>query len=81
MHWKRVMPAITTCFNNHSDVDFSFLTDHCRWLVENGCAGVVALGSLGEGATIYSEEKRTILETCVDALRGKAPVVASISAL
>jgi dihydrodipicolinate synthase/N-acetylneuraminate lyase len=81
MQWKGVMPAITTCFNSHSDVDFSFLADHCRWLVENGCTGVVALGSLGEGATLYFEEKQTILETCVDALRSKAPVVASISAL
>ena len=81
MHWKGVMPAITTSFNNHSNVDFSFLADHCRWLVENGCSGVVALGSLGEGATLYFEEKQTILETCVDALRGAAPVVASISAL
>ena len=81
MQWKGVMPAITTCFNSYSDVDFSFMTDHCRWLVENGCAGVVALGSLGEGATLYFEEKQTILETCVEALRGTASVVASISSL
>src|ERR1700734_603516 len=81
MNWKGVMPAITTCFNSHSDVDFSFLTDHCRWLIENGCSGVVALGSLGEGASLYFEEKQTILETCVQALRGTAPVIASISAL
>jgi 1-pyrroline-4-hydroxy-2-carboxylate deaminase len=81
MNWKGVMPAITTCFNSHSNVDFSFLADHCRWLVENGCTGVVALGSLGEGATLYFEEKQTILEVCVQALRGAAPVVASISAL
>ena len=81
MKWKGVMPAITTCFNEDLSVDHGFMTDHCRWLLDNGCTGIVALGSLGEGATLSFEEKREILRTCVKAVRGRGPVVGAISAL
>jgi 4-hydroxy-tetrahydrodipicolinate synthase len=81
MKWNGVMPAITTCFTEKYEVDHAFLADHARWLVENGCKGIVALGSLGEGATLRAAEKQEILKTFTKALRGEAPVVASISAL
>jgi 1-pyrroline-4-hydroxy-2-carboxylate deaminase len=81
MKWKGVIPAITTCFNEKDQVDHGFVADHCRWLVENGCTGVVALGSLGEGATLTFDEKLTVLRTCVKALNGHASVTASISSL
>ena len=51
MNWKGVIPAITTCFNQDLSVNHGFIAEHCHWLLENGCAGIVALGSLGEGAT------------------------------
>jgi 1-pyrroline-4-hydroxy-2-carboxylate deaminase len=81
MNWKGVMPAITTCFNRDLTVDHGFMAEHCRWLLDNGCTGVVALGSLGEGATLSFDEKREILRTCVKTVKGRAPVVAAISAL
>ncbi len=81
MKWTGVMPAITTCFTEKYEVDHAFLADHARWLIENGCTGIVALGSLGEGATLQAAEKLAILKTFTKALKGKAPVVASISAL
>jgi 1-pyrroline-4-hydroxy-2-carboxylate deaminase len=81
MNWNGVMPAITTCFDAQYRVDTGFMRDHCRWLVDNGCTGIVALGSLGEGATLTFDEKLEILRVCVVANRGQAPVVAAISAL
>jgi len=81
MKWKGVMPAITTCFNEDLAVDHVFMTEHCRWLLDNGCTGIVALGSLGEGATLTFDEKQAILRNCVKAVRGRAPVVGAISAL
>ena len=75
------MPAITTCFDANLDVDHEFIAKHCRWLLENGCTGIVPLGSLGEGATLSFDEKLQVLRTCVNAASGRAPVVASISAL
>lgn len=81
MNWKGVMPAITTCFTSDLSVDHRFLAEHCSWLLDNGCTGIVALGSLGEGATLSFDEKLEILRTCVKAVGERGPVVASISSL
>jgi 1-pyrroline-4-hydroxy-2-carboxylate deaminase len=81
MNWKGVMPAITTCFDQARKIDHGFMAGHCRWLLDNGCTGVVALGSLGEGATLSFEERVQIVRTCVNAMQGRAPVVTAISAL
>ena len=81
MNWKGVIPAITTSFNKDLSVDHAFMAEHCSWLLDNGCTGVVALGSLGEGATLSFDEKLAILRTCVKAVQTHGPVVATISAL
>jgi len=81
MNWKGVMPAITTEFKEDLAVDHAFMAAHCSWLLEGGCTGIVALGSLGEGATLSFDEKLAVLGTCVKAVGGRAPVVASVSAL
>jgi 4-hydroxy-tetrahydrodipicolinate synthase len=61
--WAGVFTAITTPFTENLDVDHAFLGDHANWLIENGCAGIVALGSLGEAATLQFEEKVAIIAT------------------
>jgi dihydrodipicolinate synthase/N-acetylneuraminate lyase len=81
MNWKGVMPAITTCFTSDLRVDHRFMAEHCRWLLDNGCAGIVALGSLGEGATLSFDEKLEVLSTCIKTVGQRAPVVASVSSL
>ena len=80
MNWQGVLPAITTPLLANREVDHPFLARHAAWMIENGCRGVVALGSLGEGATLRFEEKVAVLETLVSQL-GEAPVVAGVSAL
>ncbi len=81
MEWRGVIPAVTTPFKPDLSVDHEFLARHAVWLIENGCSGIVALGSLGEGATLRPEEKWEVLRTCSKALRGRAPLIAGISAL
>jgi 1-pyrroline-4-hydroxy-2-carboxylate deaminase len=81
MTWQGVIPAITTPFNENFSIDHIFLEEHCRWLIDNGCKGVVALGSLGEGATLTTNEKIQVLETCLKSVGDRAHVVAGISSL
>lgn len=81
MQWSGVMPAMTTPFDSKLGVDHELLAAHATWLLANGCTGLVALGSLGEGATLEHHEKVAILKTVVKASAGKTPVVAAISSL
>jgi len=81
MNWQGVLPAITTPFREDFAVDHDFLGRHVQWLVDAGCTGIVALGSLGEGATLTFDEKVEVLHTCVRAVATRVPVVAAIAAL
>ncbi len=81
MTWTGVMPAITTPFTADGDVDHAFLARHALWMVDAGCTGVVALGSLGEAATLSVPEKLEVLRTLAQALDGRVPLVAGIAAL
>src|SRR2546423_8309075 len=81
MNWRGVIPAMTTAFKADCNVDHPFIAKHARWMVDHGCSGIVALGSLGESATLHFDEKVEILKTVVRALKGKAPVVAGIASL
>ena len=57
-HFEGVWPAITTPFNDDLTVDHGFFAEHCRWLVDHGCTGIVALCSLGEATTLSRADKR-----------------------
>jgi len=79
--WAGVMPAITTPFRPDLTVDEPALADHVRWMMDSGCRGIVALGSLGESATLSFAEKVRILEVCREALGRRGPLVAGIAGL
>ena len=79
--WTGVFPAITTPFKPDLSVDHEFLARHVTWLIDHDCRGIVALGSLGESATLDFEEKVEILETCVASVGNRVPVVAGIAGL
>lgn len=81
MNWTGVMPAMTTAFAVDGTVDHAFVARHAQWLVENGCTGIICLGSLGEAPTLAFDEKIAILKTVVAALGGKVPTVGAVSAL
>src|SRR5258706_1382312 len=81
MNWNGVMPAMTTAFDAKDRVDAEFMSRHATWMIDNGCTALIMLGSLGEAATLSSEEKADILKNMVSTVKGRVPVVAAISAL
>src|SRR5947209_5612269 len=81
VNWTGVMPAITTCFAENLQIDHEFTARHVTWLVENGCTGIVANGSLGEGGALTLEEKNALWKTCIAAVGDKVPIIPAIAAI
>jgi 1-pyrroline-4-hydroxy-2-carboxylate deaminase len=79
--WSGVLPAITTPFRTDGSVDHAFLKEHAARMIDSGCTGIVALGSLGEANTLSFEEKIAIVRSLRDALDRSVPVVAGIASL
>ena len=63
MTWDGVWPAITTPFDADGAIDLDRLRRKVRLLREAGCAGVVALGTLGETPSMATEEKEAVVRT------------------
>lgn len=80
MNWSGVMPAMTTGFDEKLQIDHAFVKNHVQWLLDNGCTGIIALGSLGEAPTLTFQEKEELLRNVVASARS-APVVGAVSAL
>lgn len=81
MNWKGVIPAITTNLKPDLSVDHDALAQHCRWMIDSGCTGLVCGGSLGEAATLTFDEKIAVVRTAVTAVGERAPVVLGIASL
>jgi 4-hydroxy-tetrahydrodipicolinate synthase len=72
---------MTTPFASDGSIDGAFLAKHASWLVDHGSTGIVAPGSLGEGATLSRDEKRMVWETLVAGVGTRVPVIGAIAAL
>jgi 4-hydroxy-tetrahydrodipicolinate synthase len=79
--WTGVLPAITTPFREDGSVDLDYVAQHVAWMLDSGCKGIIALGSLGEGATLTAGEKREILVACKGAMKPGTFLVAGIAGL
>ncbi|MET8005920.1 dihydrodipicolinate synthase family protein [Nonomuraea glycinis] len=68
--WHGVMVATALPLREDLTVDYDGYADHCRWLVDNGCDGVVPNGSLGEYQTLTADERARVIRTAVEAVGG-----------
>ncbi|WP_149830069.1 dihydrodipicolinate synthase family protein [Streptomyces tailanensis] len=68
--WRGVLVATALPLRDDLSVDFDRYAEHCAWLVENGCDGVVPNGSLGEYQVLTPEERAKVVETAVAAIGG-----------
>src|SRR3954470_20317294 len=81
VNWHGVLPAITTPFTNDLQLDLARVEQHCTRMLDAGCVGVIPCGSLGESATLTSDEKAQVVAACVDAAVDRGSVVAGIASL
>jgi 4-hydroxy-tetrahydrodipicolinate synthase len=72
---KGSMPALVTPFRN-GELDLDTLKQLVEWHIEQGSNGLVPVGTTGESPTLSHEEHETVIETVVQAARGRVPVIA-----
>ncbi len=77
--WKGVYPAATTQFAEDHSIDLDATQRMQTALVDDGVDGLILLGTCGENNSLTAQEKRTVLSGAVEALKGRAPLVAGVS--
>lgn len=67
--------AIITPFNEQMDVDYVDLADIVRMQLAAGTDSIIVLGTTGESPTITLDERKRIVKTVVNEVKGKIPVI------
>lgn len=67
---------MVTPFNDKGDVDYEVAGKLALKLVEDGCDGLVVTGTTGETSTLLDEENLGMFRAVVDAVGGRAKVIA-----
>jgi 4-hydroxy-tetrahydrodipicolinate synthase len=71
-----VLTAIVTPFRGDGSIDYDRFRELALHLVENGSDGIVVAGTTGESPTLSDDERLELFRVAVDALGGRATVVA-----
>ena len=69
--------AVVTPFNENG-IDFKKLEELLNWHVENNTDAIVICGTTGEGSTMTDEEKKKAIQTTVEIINKRIPVVAGV---
>lgn len=69
--------AIITPFKEN-EVDFKKLEELLNWHVENHTDAIIICGTTGEGSTMSDDEKKKAIETTVEVINKRIPVIAGV---
>lgn len=70
--------ALVTPFKKDFTVDTEALTRIVNYQIENGIEYLVVLGTTAESATLSAEEKELVIQTVIDANKGRLPLVLGV---
>ena len=76
--YKGVLPAFPTPTTPDGSVDKVVLGKLVNFLIENGAEGVVPIGGTGEFTALSAQGRIQAVETTVEAVNGRVPVVAGV---
>ena len=80
MTFEGTYTALVTPFNGNGSVDYDRFRSLIDRQAEAGVAGIVPVGTTGESPTLTYEEHRRVVETAVEAARGRIQVIAGTGA-
>lgn len=75
-----VYTVMVTPFKQTGEVNYQALKKQAEWQVSQGIHGLLPLGSTGEFAALEDGEKAAVVETVMDAVGGRVPVVVGATA-
>jgi 4-hydroxy-tetrahydrodipicolinate synthase len=70
------LTALVTPFDRNGALDEKAFRDLVEWQISEGSNGLVPVGTTGESPTLSHQEHRQVVKACVEAARGRVPVVA-----
>lgn len=78
--WRGYMPAITTPFDEHGQLDLVALRKMVEWLAEQGMHGLIVAGTTGEWFSMNTDEKALLFKAVGEVLQGEIPLIAGCNA-
>jgi N-acetylneuraminate lyase len=74
-------PALVTPFTQADEVNVPVVRRLVDYLVGKGIGGLYVCGSTGEGIYMTSAERKLVLETTIEQVNGRVPVIAHVGAV
>src|SRR5579884_3684906 len=79
VHWRGVLPAVTTQFHSDGSLDLASTARQIDDLLRAGVHGLIMLGTVGENCSLEAGEKLEVLRTAVRQTAGRVPVLAGVA--
>jgi len=80
LRFPGIIPAVTTPFAASGAVDTEALQANVRALLDAGVHGIVGTGTMGEAGSLSTRERRDVIAAIAEAVEGRVPVIAGVSA-
>lgn len=77
---RGIFPAIPVAFRDDYSIDEEGFRGYLRWIADQGVAGLVCNGHTGEINALRREERRRVIEICVDEVGDRLPIITGVSA-
>lgn len=77
--FRGVYAATTTPFTDAGELDLDGFEQHCSWLADEGVAGIVPNGSLGEYEALTEDERAATVKAAIQAVGARIPVIPGVS--
>jgi 4-hydroxy-tetrahydrodipicolinate synthase len=74
--FKGSFVAVITPFQENGDLDLDTLKKLVQWQVESGTDAILCCGSTGEDPTLSDEERVLVIQTVLEAVGKRVPVIA-----
>jgi 4-hydroxy-tetrahydrodipicolinate synthase len=74
--FKGSMVALITPMRSDGSLDEKAFVELAEWQITEGTEGLIPVGTTGESPTLSHEEHKRVVELCVEAAKGRVPVIA-----